>query len=154
MKNETMETLGGSPANDRGGLNAVQVDLVQNSFQRVQPISDAAARLFELDPSLRPMFRGDLEEQGRKLMQTLAFAVASLNRMEEIVPAVENLGRRHASYGVQDAHYATVADALLWTLHRGLGPAFTPEVAEAWTALYGVVSAAMKRGAGSMQAAA
>src|SRR5215469_4895611 len=136
-------------------MTPAQVALVQETFQPVRQISDAAAgmfyaRLFELDPSLRPMFRGDLEEQGRKLMQMMGVAVASLTKLDAIISAVEDLGRRHAAYGVRDEHYATVAAALLWTLEQGLGPAFTPEVAEAWGATYGVLSGAMKRGAMTM----
>jgi len=152
MQNETSEAAAMS------AMTQAQVELVQTSFASVQQISETAARLFymrlfEIDPSLRPMFRGDLKEQGRKLMQMLAVAVGSLHRLESIIPAVEALGQRHAAYGVRDTHYATVAEALLWTLEQGLGPAFTPEVAQAWTAMYGVVVAAMMRGA-TMAAAA
>jgi hemoglobin-like flavoprotein len=136
-----------------------QIDLVQESFERVQPIAVDAARLFyqrlfETEPSLRPMFRGNIEEQGRKLMQMIGVAVASLRRLEQILPAVEDLGRRHAGYGVQDSHYGTVAAALLWTLEQGLGASFTPEVRGAWAAMYEVVAAAMKRGAAGVGAAA
>ena len=136
-----------------------QIELVQASFKQVQPIAVEAARLFyerlfEIDPSLRPMFRGDLEEQGRKLMQMIGVAVGSLRRLEQIVPAVEDLGRRHAGYGVRDEHYATVAAALLWTLEAGLGEEFTPETRAAWAAMYEVVAAAMKRGAEGVGAAA
>lgn len=117
------------------------IQLVKTSFAAVAPIADQAAalfyaRLFELDPSLRPLFRGDLTEQGKKLMQTLALAVASLDRLDAIVPAVRALGARHAGYGVREEHYATVGAALLWTLERGLGSAFTAEVRAAWTATY------------------
>jgi hemoglobin-like flavoprotein len=140
-------------------MTATQIELVQTTFKTVQTISAEAARLFyarlfEIDPSLRPMFRGDMEEQGRKLMQMLGAAVGSLHRLEEVILAIEALGRRHASYGVRHEHYATVAAALLWTLHRGLGAAFTPEVADAWVAMYEVVTAAMQRGAAAMPAAA
>ena len=140
-------------------MTSTQIELVQASFKLVQPIAGEAAglfynRLFEIDPSLRPMFRGDIEEQGRKLMQMLGVAVASLQRLEQILPAVEELGRRHARYGVRDQHYATVATALLWTLEKGLGEAFTPEVRDAWVAMYGVVTAAMQRGAAAIAVAA
>lgn len=140
-------------------LTPIQIELVQSSFESVKPISEAAARifyarLFELDPSLRAMFRGDMEEQGRKLMQMLAVAVAALRKLDEIVPAVEALGRRHAGYGVRLSHYDTVAEALLWTLGQGLGAAFTPEIEKAWAAVYGVVAAAMQRGAAAGAAAA
>ena len=139
-------------------MTSKQIELVQTSFKTVQTISGEAARLFyrrlfEIDSSLRPMFRGDLEEQGRKLMQMLGAAVGSLNKLEQVVPAIESLGKRHASYGVRDEHYDTVAAALLWTLERGLGPAFTREVAEAWAAVYEVVTAAMKHGAATLPTA-
>jgi nitric oxide dioxygenase len=140
-------------------MTSQQIDLVQTSFAQVRATPDAVAalfynKLFELDPSLRPMFRGDLTEQGRKLMQMLSFAVSSLRRLEQIVPAVEDLGRRHASYGVRDQHYATVAAALLWTLEQGLGAGFTPEVKAAWVAMYGIVTSAMQRGAAQVASAA
>lgn len=133
-------------------MNARQKYLVQTSFEKVAPIADTAAalfygRLFELDPSLRPMFPADLTEQGRKLMHMLTLAVRGLDKLEELVPAVQVLGRRHAGYGVKPEHYVTVATALLWTLEKGLGEAFTPDVKEAWVAVYTVL-------ANTMQAAA
>ena len=102
----------------------MQIHLVQQSFETVIPIADVAAdmfytRLFELDPSLRHLFRTDRQEQGRKLMSMLAVAVNGLSRLDQILPAVEQLGRRHTQYGVRDVHYATVAEALLWTLEKG-----------------------------------
>jgi hemoglobin-like flavoprotein len=130
-------------------MTPTQIALVQQTFEQVKPIADVAAglfynRLFELDPSLRPMFRGDMQEQGRKLMQMLSVAVAGLTRLDTLVPAVEALGRRHVGYGVQDEHYATVGAALLWTLGQGLGDAFTPEVEAAWATAYGVLSSVMQ----------
>lgn len=126
--------------------------LVQSTFAQVAPIAETAAtlfynRLFELDPTLRLMFKGDIEEQGRKLMQTLAVAVAGLDDLAMLVPAVRALGRRHVGYGVRDAHYETVAVALLWTLEAGLGDAFTPEVRDAWATVYWVLADTMKDGA-------
>jgi hemoglobin-like flavoprotein len=122
-------------------VNARQKHLVQTSFENVVPIADTAAALFygclfELAPSLRPLFPADLKEQGRKLMHTLTLAVRGLDRPDELVPAVQALGRRHAGYGVTPEHYDTVAAALLWTLEEGLGEAFTLEVKEAWVAVY------------------
>ncbi len=130
-------------------MTPAQIALVQQTFDQVKPIADVAAglfynRLFELDPSLRPMFRGDMQEQGRKLMQMLAVAVAGLTRLDTLVPAVEALGRRHVGYGVRDEHYATVGAALLWTLGQGLGDAFTPEVEAAWATAYGLLSHVMQ----------
>jgi len=126
--------------------------LVQESWTLVEPIADRAAalfyhRLFELDPSLRPMFRGDLKEQGKKLMQMLTVVVRGLDRLDQLVPAVEALGRRHAGYGVQDAHYHTVAAALLWTLGKGLGDAFTAPVKDAWIEAYMLLATVMQRAA-------
>ncbi|MFZ5653246.1 MAG: globin family protein [Pseudomonadota bacterium] len=126
--------------------------LVQESFARVAPIAERAAtlfygRLFELDPGLRPLFRGDLEEQGRKLMQMLAVAVNGLDRLEEIVPAVAALGRRHVGYGVQDGHYATVGEALMWTLQQGLGDAFCADTRQAWVEAYEFLAGTMRAAA-------
>ena len=134
-------------------MNSRQIELVQETFSKIQPIAVEAARLFyqrlfEIDPSLRPMFRGDIEEQGRKLMQIIGVAVGSLRQWDKIRPAVEEMGRRHAGYGVRDEHYATVAAALLLTLEQGLGTEnFTDEVHDAWVAMYVMVSEAMKCGA-------
>jgi hemoglobin-like flavoprotein len=125
-----------------------QITLIQTSFEQVLPIAETAAglfygRLFELDPSLRPLFRGDMAEQGRKLMTTLKVVVNGLTRLEALVPAVQALGRRHAGYGVKDEHYQTVATALLWTLKQGLGDAFTPEIEAAWVAAYTILAEVM-----------
>ena len=122
-----------------------QITLVQSSFKQVVPIADVAAelfygRLFELDPALQPLFRGDMKEQGRKLMQMLSVAVNVLKSLEKIVPAVQDLGRRHVAYGVREQDYQTVGAALLWTLEQGLGSEFTPDVKEAWTAVYTLVA--------------
>ena len=111
-----------------------QVAMVQTSWLEVDPISDAVAtlfyeRLFDLDPTLRRLFRRtDMVQQRRILMQTLAVVVRSLDRLEQLTPAIEGLGRRHAGYGVRENHYDKVGEALLWTLREGLGEAFTLEV--------------------------
>ena len=133
-------------------MTGEQITLVRDSFEKVVPIADAAAalfygRLFDLDPSLEPLFKGDIVEQGRKLMQMLGVAVRSLDRLEQIVPAVRALGARHVAYGVRDEHYETVGRALLWTLKRGLGDSFTPEVEAAWAEVYTTLAGAMKAGA-------
>lgn len=112
-------------------------------------ISDQAAelfynKLFELNPSLRQLFKGDMYEQGRKLMTMIKTAVASLDKLDTIVPAVQKLGQRHAGYGVIDTHYDTVGTALLWTLEQGLGRDFTAEARQAWTTVYGVLATTMK----------
>lgn len=130
-------------------VTSSQKVLVQESFAAVAPIADDAAalfyrRLFELDPSLERMFKGDMTEQRRKLMQMLTAAVKGLDRLDQLVPVVEELGRRHVGYGVADEHYDTVGAALLWALEKGLGNAFTPEVKDAWAAVYGLLAETMK----------
>ena len=132
-------------------LTEKQVELVTESWSQVSPIAQQAAelfynRLFELDPELRPLFKGNIQEQGAKLMQTLSIAVASLTNLEQLIPTLQTMGKRHEEYGVQAAHYQTVATALLWTLEQGLGDAFTAEVREAWTAVYTVVADTMLSG--------
>jgi hemoglobin-like flavoprotein len=129
-----------------------QKAMVQQTFAQVLPISEQAAamfyaRLFELDPSLRPLFKSDIREQGKKLMQMIGYCVAKLNALDEIVPGVKELGRKHAAYGVKPEAYQTVGAALLWTLEKGLGPAFTPEAKAAWTAVYGILASTMQAGA-------
>jgi nitric oxide dioxygenase len=133
-------------------MDATQIKLVQDSFAKVVPIADTAAalfygKLFELDPAVKPLFKGDMAAQGKLLMQMIATAVNALERIDTIVPAVEALGKRHAGYGVTAAHYDTVGAALLWTLGQGLGAAFTPQVKAAWTETYGLLAGVMKKAA-------
>jgi hemoglobin-like flavoprotein len=125
-----------------------EITLVKDSFRKVVPIADQAAalfyaRLFELDPALRHLFRGDMVEQGRKLMAMIATAIASLERLDAFVPALRQLGARHNDYGVREDHYGTVGAALLWTLEKGLGPEFTPAVRNAWTSTYSLLANTM-----------
>ena len=140
-------------------LTVAQKTLVQNSFATIATIADDAAilfyeKLFELDPSLRPMFRGDMAEQRRKLMQMITAAVKGLDRLEQLVPVVQDLGRRHARYGVAESHYDTVGAALLWTLEMGLGQTFTAEMKDAWTAVYVLLATTMKDAAREVVTAA
>ncbi|HKY93495.1 MAG TPA: globin family protein [Nevskiaceae bacterium] len=136
-----------------------EIELVQTSFEKVVPIADAAAnlfygRLFEIDPSTRPLFKSNLDQQGRMLMQALTMVVRQLHTPERIVGAVQTLGRKHVGYGVETRHYDSVGAALLWTLETGLGPAFTPEVKAAWAAAYGVLAKLMLDAANEVPAAA
>ncbi|MEP7156964.1 MAG: globin family protein [Betaproteobacteria bacterium] len=135
------------------------IHLVRKSFLLVVPIATTAAglfykRLFELDPTLRHLFREDMTEQGAKLMAMLGTAVDLLDQPEKLLPALRALGQRHLAYGVEDGHYATVGNALLWTLETGLGPAYTQEVAAAWASVYGVIAAEMQSAAKNAFAAA
>ena len=136
-----------------------QIELVQKTFAVIAPIADDAAalfyrRLFEMDPTLKDMFKGDMADQRRKLMQMLTAAVKGLPRLDRLIPVVEDLGRRHVSYGVLDSHYDTVGAALLWTLEKGLGADFTPEVKEAWATVYVVLASTMKNAAAAQLNAA
>ena len=133
-------------------MNPTQIQLVQSSFAQVAPIAEVAAalfyrRLFELDQSLRPMFRGDMVEQGKKLMTMIGSVVGNLRHLDRIVPGVRALGARHADYGVRDEHYDTVGAALLWTLEKGLGDAFTDDVRDGWVAAYTLLADTMKEAA-------
>ena len=125
-----------------------QVKLVQQSFAKVAPISVQAAvmfydRLFEVAPSVKAMFPADMTEQRRKLMTTLAVVVNGLTNLEAVLPAASALAKRHVSYGAKPEHYPVVGGALLWTLEKGLGDAWTPETEAAWTAAYGTLSGYM-----------
>lgn len=129
-----------------------QLVLVKESWAMVVPIRDQAAelfygKLFELDPALKPMFKGNMQEQGRKLTAMINTAVNGLDKLEAIVPAVQDLGRRHVAYGVEDKHYDTVGTALIWTLEKGLGSVFTQDCKEAWVTVYGVLAGTMKSAA-------
>lgn len=133
-------------------MTPAQIQLVQTSFAKVAPIATAAAdlfyaRLFEIDPSLKPLFKGDLRRQGQMLMSMIATAVRGLSNPDGLIPVLRNLGQRHAAYGVTDAHYATVATALIWTLEQGMGPDFTPEVRGAWVAAYELMADTMMQAA-------
>ena len=130
-------------------MDANNIKLVQNSWSKVLPNSEMAAnlfygRLFEIDPSTKVLFKGDMKEQGKKLMNMITAAVNGLNDLDGLVPVVQDLGRRHGGYGVQDKHYGSVASALLWTLEQVLGDAFTTEVKMAWTETYMLLAGVMK----------
>jgi nitric oxide dioxygenase len=126
-------------------MTPAQVKLIQDSFAKVVPISEQAAgmfygRLFEIAPETKPLFKGDMKEQGRKLMATLAVVVNGLADLDAILSAASVLAKRHVAYGVQPGHYAPVGEALLWTLERGLAAGWTRELAAAWAAAYTTLS--------------
>ncbi len=110
-----------------------QVKLVQDSFANVVPISEQAAvlfydRLFEVAPMVKAMFPDDMTERRRKLMAMLAAVVKGLGHLESVFPAASALAKRHVSYGAKAEHYPVVGAALLWTLEKGLGDGWTPDV--------------------------
>ena len=135
-----------------------QIGMVPQSFAKVAPIADQAAvlfydRLFEIAPEVKPMFHGDMVEQRRKLMSVLGVVVTGLSRLETVLPAASALAKKHVAYGVKDEHYPIVGSALLWTLEQGLGEAWNPELADAWTTAYGTLSGYMISEAHTAQAA-
>jgi hemoglobin-like flavoprotein len=135
-----------------------QKQLVKDSWAKVLPIKDTAAelfygRLFEVYPEVKPYFKGDIKEQGKKLMTMINTAVNSLENLEGLIAPLKNLGKNHVAYGVKDEDYDKVADALLWTLEKGLDDAFTEEVKGAWVTVYTTVATVMKQGAAEEQAA-
>jgi len=133
-------------------MDNLSVELVQSSWKKVAVIGPQAAalfynNLFEQDPSLKPLFKGDLQAQGKKLIDMIGVAVNKLTELDVLVPVLQSLGKRHSGYGVQDSHYDTVGAALLKTLGQGLGQDFTPDVKSAWINVYGVMADVMKAAA-------
>ena len=129
-------------------MDDAKIQAVQDSFAKVIPIKDAAAelfytRLFTIAPEVEPLFKGDMKEQGAKLMATLGVVVNGLRDLDKIVPVAQDLAARHVTYGVTPAMYQPVGEALIWTLKQGLGDGFTPEVEAAWTDAYTILSEAM-----------
>lgn len=129
-------------------MTPAQVKLVQDSFKMVEPIAPQAAdlfygRLFEIAPHVRPLFPDDISKQKEKLMSMLSTAVGNLHQVDKIIPAVQDLGRRHVGYGVTADQYKPVGEALIWTLEKGLGAAFTADVKEAWITVYGTLESVM-----------
>ena len=138
-------------------MNARQIELVQSSWQHVSPQAEEAMaifydHLFTVAPELKPLFRGNPREQNRKAASMMNFIVRSLTRPDALLPGVRALGERHVGYGIRDEHYDTVGQALLWTLAKGLGEIFTPEVKAAWIAAYGELSSTMKDAAKAVAA--
>jgi hemoglobin-like flavoprotein len=133
-------------------VTPTQKTLVQESFASIAAIADDVAelfygKLFDIDPSLERMFHGNMAEQSKKLMQMLKAVVEGLDRLDQLIPVVQSLGRRHAIYGVTDAHYETVGLALFWTLEQTLGRDFTVEMKDAWAMVYLVLATTMKKAA-------
>lgn len=130
-------------------LTAREVELIQSSFAQVEPIADTAATLFyktlfQYDPNLKPLFKGDMKQQSRKLMTTLKLAVAGLDDLSGLVPVLEQLAERHMGYGVRPGDYTTVGNALLATLAEGLGDEFSRETRAAWVAVFRIIASTMK----------
>ncbi len=135
-------------------MNLEKIELLKAAWNQVRPAAERAVelfyiRLFELDPSLRPLFKDDLARQGHKFIAALGLLVDGLDRPETIIPAIQELGRRHAGYGICDDYYHTVGQALQWMLANVLGESFTPEVEAAWNEAYYLIAGLMKEAAAS-----
>lgn len=133
-------------------MDNTTIQLVQNSWQKIIAIGPQAAalfyqNLFDADPALKPLFKGDLQAQGKKLIEMISIAVNKLTELNILIPVLQNLGKRHSGYGVQDCHYDIVGAALMKTLGQGLGNEFTQDVKTAWTNVYGVMADVMKAAA-------
>lgn len=131
-----------------------QINLIKTSFEKIAPIADHAAdlfyaKLFDLDPHLRRLFKGDIKAQGKKLMQVISTAVENLERIDELIPHIRAMGARHAGYGVEKKDYETVGAALLWTLEKALGKDFPAETRAAWTAVFKLLAETMIEGSGA-----
>ena len=130
-------------------MQSDDIELVQYTLMKMLPKTEQVARrfydrLFELDPSIRPLFKGDMKQQGQKFMSTLSHVVHWLDRLDEIRAELEKLGHEHVTFGVQREHYGTVETALLWAIEETLGDAYTPEVEAAWRGAYEAVADIMK----------
>jgi hemoglobin-like flavoprotein len=132
-------------------MDAKQIELVQRTFEeRVRPIAQEVGeifylRLFEMEPSLKPLFKGDIKRQGQMLMTAIGLAIQSLDQPDKVAIATKDLGVRHAGYGVQPGYYNIFGAALIWALEQVMGPDFTPEVKEAWGEAYAILAKAMRQ---------
>ena len=132
-------------------MTANEVEIVQRTWRAVQAVGDTATelfygKLFSLDPSLQKLFHGEAKDQGRNLTAMISVVVGSLSRPERVVLAVQQLGRRHAAYGVQARHFELARTALLWMLEQVLEEAYTPLVGAAWGRVYDFLAATMRDG--------
>ncbi len=137
-------------------ITEAQIKRVQDTWKLLVPVKEQTAalfykKLFLLDPEIKPLFKGDMKSQGEKLVTSINLVVNSLNSLDHVAPALQEMGKRHVSYGVKSEHYDTVGAALLWTFEHGLGDVFTDEVKEAWTIAYGLIASTMKAGAGAAE---
>lgn len=145
----------------------LEKDAIKRSWRLVIPIAETAAdlfykRLFELRPDYRGLFPADMSTQKRKLVKMLAFIVKAMDWVEadwkddvdpseDLMLVVLAMGRRHTNlYRIPDESYATVGEALLWTLDYGLGDAFTPQVKNAWVRLYTLMAQTMRMGSAAV----
>jgi hemoglobin-like flavoprotein len=127
-----------------------QVDLVRHSFDAMWPIRRKLAetfytRFFELAPDAKRLFPGDMERQHLKLMDSIAAIVGALDKRDLFQSIISHTGRQHAQFGARATHFVAFGDALIWGLETQFGAAFTPQLKEAWIALYRDVASEMLR---------
>jgi len=132
-------------------MNAEEIALVRASWANLASSQARAAevfytRLFDEYPEVRPLFKGEMDEQGEKLMRMIGKAVAALDDLEPLDRVIKMMGARHSGYGVLDDDYEKLADALFWTLEQGLGDDFTPETRAAWVSVYDDLADMMREG--------
>jgi hemoglobin-like flavoprotein len=131
-------------------MNQEQIQLVQRTFeQKVHPIAQEAGEmmylhLFEMEPSLKPLFKGDIKRQGEMLMTAIGLAIQNLDQPDKVKAAAQELGQRHARYGVKPGYYNIFGASLIWTLEQVMGPDFTPEVREAWGETFALLAKDMR----------
>ena len=136
-------------------MDKAQQALVRATFARIAPISDQAGtklyeNMFAIDPDLRRLFKIDIETQGKKIMAVIKTAIDNLDRLDEILPTVRELGRRHVGYGVKDRDYDTGGVALMETLAAALGDDFTPAARDAWAVCYRALTGEMRAAAATV----
>ncbi len=129
-------------------ISAEHTRLVHTSYALAEPAGDLVAtlffrRLFEIEPRLELMLGGDADEQKRQLLSALALAVASLDRFEQIVPALKLLGVKYRGLGIEEFHYGAVGEALLWTLKQSLGAHWSSDIDDAWAAAFTAIAETM-----------
>ena len=121
--------------------------LIRESFVRIEPAIDLVAQLFlrrlrELAPDLCFLFPGDAQDH-RRLVTALRLSVASLDRLDDVLPAVRLLGVTQRSAGVDAGHYGAAGEALMWTLQKSLKGNFSAEAYDAWVAFYTLLAETM-----------
>ena len=132
-------------------IKVVRLTFAQAMNRKIEVGKIFYERLFVIAPDTKILFKGDIEEQSRKLMDTLAIAIGNLRDTPALVGMLEALAHRHVAYGVREEHYDKVGEALLWTLEKVFGVAFTGEVRNAWATLYGIVAETMRKAADTTQ---
>lgn len=129
-------------------MTSHQIQLVQESWEKVKPVMQAAGesfyyKLFERAPHIQHLFKEDVTVQAGRLAYMLTYIVSRLDKLDTIIDDVQKLAVRHNKYGAEPEHYPIVGECLLSTLEDGLGSYWNPELKKAWATAYGILSDAM-----------